>query len=592
MKKNGFGNKEAYATARMKHILPLLGMAAMVFLAGCAVSNQQNGEEAALNAEKIVLSEKDMAMIEHCKMMPNMRGCDDYRELEQKASGSMMPSNQGKGMMDDIRMDSQYTASPGEDVLLSSLSPAKSTTILTLDDGDTVELTAEIVSKMINGKSYKMYGYNGQIPGPVFKVKQGSTITVIFKNTIEWNTTVHWHGLRHNIKDDGVPWISQEPVQEGESFTYTTYFPDDGIFWYHPHIREDFQQDSGLAGNMLVVPSQAYNPVNREELLVLDDILIEDGDIVPYGSDHANFAIMGRFGNTLLVNGGTDYALDAMKGDVVRFYLTNVANVRPFNITFVGGKMKLVGSDLGQYEQEEYVDSILIAPAERYIVDVFYEQEGNYAILHTTPKRTYTLGSVRVSPSQTDASYARSFDAMRENREVISDVDHFREYFSKPVDYQLNLTIGLPMGMMKDMMKMDGDQEREKIEWEDTMQMMNSHSDTSNIKWILKDGLTGKENMGIGMKAKVGDKLKISLFNDPNPMHPMQHPIHLHGQRFLVLSVDGVPTKNFAWKDTVLVPLGSTVDILVDVTNPGEWMAHCHIAEHLEAGMMTALSVT
>ena len=68
--------------------------------------------------------------------------------------------------------------------------------------------------------------------------------------------------------------------------------------------------------------------------------------------------------------------------------------------------------------------------------------------------------------------------------------------------------------------------------------------------------------------------------------HPMQHPLHFHGQRFLVISRDGIPNNNLVWKDTVLVKNGERVDILLDVTNPGDWVAHCHIPEHMEAGMM------
>jgi FtsP/CotA-like multicopper oxidase with cupredoxin domain len=84
----------------------------------------------------------------------------------------------------------------------------------------------------------------------------------------------------------------------------------------------------------------------------------------------------------------------------------------------------------------------------------------------------------------------------------------------------------------------------------------------------------------------VGDLVKLRIFNDPDSFHPMNHPMHVHGQRFLVLSVDGVESPNMAWKDTAIVPVGSTVDLLVEMSNPGEWMLHCHIAEHLQAGMM------
>ena len=71
----------------------------------------------------------------------------------------------------------------------------------------------------------------------------------------------------------------------------------------------------------------------------------------------------------------------------------------------------------------------------------------------------------------------------------------------------------------------------------------------------------------------------------------MQHPFHVHGQRFLVLSRDGVPNENLVWKDTVLIMTGETVDLLLEMTNPGRWMAHCHIAEHLEGGMMLSYEV-
>jgi len=135
------------------------------------------------------------------------------------------------------------------------------------------------------------------------------------------------------------------------------------------------------------------------------------------------------------------------------------------------------------------------------------------------------------------------------------------------------------------------EEEHKDIEWEDDMGIMNAMSTSEDVTWIIKDRKTGNENMDVQMNTKVGDKVKIRFFNDPDSMHPMQHPIHLHGQRFLVLSVDDETQENLAWKDTVLIPTGKTIDILVDVTNPGKWMMHCHIAEHLESGMMVSFNV-
>jgi len=131
----------------------------------------------------------------------------------------------------------------------------------------------------------------------------------------------------------------------------------------------------------------------------------------------------------------------------------------------------------------------------------------------------------------------------------------------------------------------------ESIEWEDDMGMMNSISTSKNTRWIIRDK-SGRENEEIVNKAGVGDVKKIRIFNDPGSMHPMQHPMHLHGQRFIILSENNKTNDNFVWKDTVLVPTGATTDILVNFTNPGKWMFHCHIAEHLEAGMMTMFEVS
>jgi FtsP/CotA-like multicopper oxidase with cupredoxin domain len=129
------------------------------------------------------------------------------------------------------------------------------------------------------------------------------------------------------------------------------------------------------------------------------------------------------------------------------------------------------------------------------------------------------------------------------------------------------------------------------MEWNDAMPMMNWLSTGEQVTWILRDRRTGAENEEIDWRFDVGDVVKVRIFNTPDSFHPMNHPIHVHGQRFLVLSMDGVESANLVWKDTAIVPVGSTVDVLVEMSNPGEWMVHCHIAEHLHAGMVFSFSV-
>jgi FtsP/CotA-like multicopper oxidase with cupredoxin domain len=130
------------------------------------------------------------------------------------------------------------------------------------------------------------------------------------------------------------------------------------------------------------------------------------------------------------------------------------------------------------------------------------------------------------------------------------------------------------------------------IEWEDDMVEVNRMTTPANMRWKLVDRDTGAENAQIDWQFRVGDEVKIRLVNEMDSDHPMPHPFHVHGAgRFLVLARDGVVEPNLVWKDTVLVRTGEVVDILLDVTNPGRWMAHCHIAEHHESGMMLGFEV-
>ena len=493
---------------------------------------------------------------------------------------------------------------PGSNLDPAALPMAGPRTIVDLASGDTLDLEAGMVRKMVNSETFVMYAFNEQIPGPLIRVERGAEVHVRFTNRIDMETTVHWHGLRLDNRFDGVPGLTQDPVLPGETFDYTIRFPDAGIYWYHPHVREDIQQDLGLYGNMLVRPDRSpyEDPVHREEVITLDDILIEGDELVPFGLEASNFTIMGRFGNVLLVNGETRYDLEANSGEVVRFYLTNVSNTRTWNVSFGGAPMKLVGADIGRFEKEMFVRSVAIAPAQRYVVEVLFEKPGEYPIVnritalnHMQGKffsATDTLGSVRVAETAASPDWTESFRELRVDEEVRREVEPYRTYIEAPVDRELELTVDiseLPVQVMQ-FIAIDTTY-RSPVEFTDVMSHMNWLSTSNEVRWILRDVETGAENMDIDWRFDVGDVVKIRLRNDPEAFHPMNHPVHLHGQRFLVLSRDGVPNENLAWKDTALLPVGSTVDILLEVTNPGRWMLHCHIAEHLEAGMMMAFAV-
>ncbi len=471
---------------------------------------------------------------------------------------------------------------------ISGLSEAKQSQIVELKDKQVLQIEAKPVVKEIDGNKIRMYAYNSQIPGPLIKAKQGSTVYVNFTNNLDVETTIHWHGIRLESKFDGVVDISQKPVKPGESFLYKIYLPDEGIYWYHPHMREDLQQELGLYGNIFVEPKDKnyFNKVDKEIALFLDDIKMKGSDIEPFNNAFATFTMMGRFGNKMLLNGETNYKLNVKKGETIRFYLTDSANTRTFNFMIENHKLKLIGSDSGKYEKESIVDSIIMAPGERYIAEALFDKAGTYKIIHKTPQKEYWLGEIIVENS--DAKPDESFYELKENKDIKQSIEPFKKYLSAGPDYEFRLDV--EQSAMGNMGRMS---DNEEIEWEDTGHnaMMNSMATSNNVKWIIKDAKTGKINMENNYKVKVGDVKKIKFVNSKNSMHPMQHPMHLHGQKFLVLDIDGVANDNLVWKDTVLVPAGKTVDILVEFSNPGEWVMHCHIAEHLEAGMMTKFNV-
>jgi suppressor of ftsI len=524
-----------------------------------------------------------------------------------------MKADSGVSQWTTVPMSPRLTMLPSEMALRpdvaaylpsGTVAPARPREPVRLRDGDTLRLQAGLVRRRLLGRSYTMYAFNGQYPGPLIDVARGSRITVAFTNRLPQPTTVHWHGIRLDNRDDGTPDLTQPAVAPGGEFSYRLRFPDSGIYWYHPHVREDVQQELGLYGNILVrrTAGEEYGPANREEVLMLDDLLIGDAGLVPLGEESPTHALMGRFGNTLLVNGEPGYRLAVKRGEVVRFFLTNAANTRTFNLSFPGARMKVVASDGGTYEREAWVESVVIAPAERYVVHVRFDRPGTVALVNRVRgldhlygrffPETDTLGMVRVAGERVARSLGSSFTSLRRDTASTAEMERYRRAAAGAPEKTLILALethGLPP-VTRRLMQLDSIYFAP-VEWSGTMPMMNWAATGKQVRWIVRDPATGRENMAVDWHFRRGEPVRIHLVNQRQAFHAMQHPIHLHGQRFLVLAVNGVRNENLVWKDTVLVPAGATVDILLDPSNPGRWMLHCHIAEHLSAGMMMGFTV-
>src|SRR5215210_3995032 len=326
------------------------------------------------------------------------------------------------------------------------LAQATRTKVVELNDGDEFDLDIAPVAKLIGDAIVRMLAYNGSIPGPTLQIPQGSTVTIHVKNRGDLEATVHWHGLRLENRFDGTH-DTQAPIPVGETFTYEITVPDPGAYWYHPHIREDYGQEMGLYGNILVVPEERdyWPPANRELLLTLDDILIEDGKVAPFSEAETTHVAMGRFGNVMLVGGEADLSLSAKRGEVVRLYLTNTANTRVFNVTLPGARMKLVGADSGHYEREELVDEVLLAPSERVVVDAHFPEAGEFTFEHRTPDRAYRLAGVTVSEESAEPELTDHFESLRTNADMTAERERLAQHFAASPDKTLAFVAEMEM---------------------------------------------------------------------------------------------------------------------------------------------------
>jgi suppressor of ftsI len=559
----------------------------------------------AVEAQGVDSARKDSAGMAGMSGMSGMSGMDDATKGDslQAASGRtivpMIKSPMMPGLAGVLPASGAFSPSGARDV--RTLPKASASTEVRVSDGDTVTLSTSLVQRTIGGHTLAMYAFNGEAPGPRFRVKQGATFYVRFRNGIDQPATIHWHGVRVKNAFDGSPGVTQPAVAGGGTFVYAVHCPDAGVFWYHDHVREDIALPMGLYGNIYVEPAaqHAAQAPARTEFLILSDLLLDGDSVISYGKSAPNFALMGRFGNMLLVNGEPRWHTTAAAGEVVRLMLTNVASARTFNISFGDASMKLIASDLGAFTREVAVPSVVIAPGERYVVDVRFDKAGDVAMVNQVQSIDHFLGVF--SPDVDTMGYvtvagraapSASFAVMHDDSAALQDIARFRQYFDKAPDEEVVLTTSihdLPIPVMQ-FMSVDT-LFRPPLEWSDGMSDMNWVATGKEVRWIIRDKRTGAENMNIAWRFKQGGVIKLRIYNDPSSMHPMNHPIHLHGERFLVVARDGKANPYLVWKDTAIIPVGSTVDLLIDLSNPGTWMLHCHIGEHVESGMMATLKV-
>ncbi|MBL9100939.1 MAG: multicopper oxidase family protein [Myxococcales bacterium] len=417
------------------------------------------------------------------------------------------------------------------------------------------ELVAAPTSlSLLDGRTLAVWAYNGQVPGPILRADVGDRIRVRFTNRLSQPTSIHWHGMRLDNAMDGVPGVTQSPIEPGETFVYDFVTKDAGTFWFHPHLRGSEQVERGLHGILLV--GEGGPPIVREEVWVLDDWRLgDDGQIDPEFVTRHDLAHDGRWGSMITVNGVTSTTLELRPGERARVRLLNVANGRVFRPRFGAMAARLVAFDGRPTVRPLPVDTLELAPGNRADVElVAPAQPQMIAVEDTFTRRRIPLASIRVDGAPAPADAALTFPTLA--------VPDWSEALALAPDETIRLQArrGGPHG----------------VEWTLNDEVM---------RHVQHEHASMQHEPRYTMRA--GRFTKLRFVNDSARLHPM----HLHGQFFLVLARDGVAVAEDHWRDTVLVRSRETVDVALVPRDPGIWALHCHIQEHHDSGMMTMVRV-
>jgi FtsP/CotA-like multicopper oxidase with cupredoxin domain len=423
-----------------------------------------------------------------------------------------------------------------------------------------------------------VWSYNGTVPGPEIRVRQGERLCITVENQLAEETTVHWHGLRVPNAMDGVPHLTQRPIARGEAFGYEFDVPDAGTYWYHPHQRSFEQVGRGLYGPLIVEEREPIQ-VDREVTWVLDDWrLLQDAQI---SDDFGNFmdsSHNGRVGNTVTVNGHILESFAVRASERLRLRLINAANARIFGLEFQGHRPQVIALD-GQpvTPHEPEGRRIVLGPAMR--ADLVIDMSGNPGARFTVADTFYRGLEYRMLDL------------------VYSDEPPLRPH---PLDAPLRLganTVPEPdlAGAERHEVTFDGGMMGRMMDGGGTGGMMGGGMMGGMMRGMRHSGI-----WSINGVAATGDVMEPFLILRRGrscvlAMHnhtAWHHPMHLHGHAFRVIARDGQPTRHQEWQDTVLMTPHERVDIAFVADNPGDWMFHCHILEHQAAGMMGVIRVT
>jgi len=422
--------------------------------------------------------------------------------------------------------------------------------------------------------------YNGETPGPEIRLRQGGRLRLIAENRLPEHTTIHWHGVRVPNAMDGAPEVTQPPIQPGGSFTYEFTVPDAGTYWYHPHAHSAEQVGRGLCG-AFIVEEPAPPPVDRDLVWVLGDWRLQpDASIADDFHNPMEMSMSGRIGNTVTINGRIPSKISVRSGERLRLRLINTAPARIFRLEFKGHRPIVVAYD-GQPIEPHVPEGgrVVLGPAMRadLIVDMAGEPGSTAPVIDTFYEglsfKLVDIGYTDDQPLRAQPLHPPA--KLPANTMPEPDV-------ARAQHHDVTLTggmmsgMGTSGGMAAGMMGGTG------------MGGMMGGMMGSGAMWAINGVAAEGHSMKPILTLVRGNTYILAIDNRT----AWYHPIHLHGHSFRVITRNGMTTQYQEWRDTVLIPPRERAEIAFVADNPGDWMFHCHILDHQEAGMMSVIRVT
>ncbi|MFO1329248.1 MAG: multicopper oxidase family protein [Rubrivivax sp.] len=437
------------------------------------------------------------------------------------------------------------------------------------------ELTMGVLRQRVraSGAATELWGFNGSCPGPLLRYRQGDEVALTVRNRLPQISTVHWHGLRVPNAMDGVPQVTQVPIEMGGRFDVRFRADDAGTYWYHPHQSSFEQVPRGLFG-AFVVDEDKPPPVDRDLLWVLADIKLDESNrpVDDFGRVQ-DFGAKGRHGNVLTLNGtaaGAGHTLELRPNERVRLRLVNAASARLFRLDFAAHAPWVIAYDGQGVAPHPLPDGLLwLAPGQR--VDLVLDGTAGKGRHAVTDRRTphtelaaivYRGSAVRARPLPPPAP-------LPPNRHTEVKLDGATQHFLMFEGGEggapgIAAVDGKPL-------KVEEIRKEHGLTWTMNYSAQHEHA-------LMHEPL---------FYMRKGEHVQLRMINNTL----FEHPMHLHGHFFRVLAVNDRPNPLREWRDTVLLGPRGSCDIAFVAENPGEWMFHCHVLDHAAGGMMGTVVV-